>query len=460
MTIDQFENPMWLIMRKHRLTASNFGRIIKAAKSSKFPPSLFKSLTGSYNLNGIKQIQYGRNNEKNALEKFETQFNLKINKTGLHLHPCGYLGASPDGLAGNHNIESDDEDIDENDLDTRDMPSDVAGELEIRVAENSDSESSDVEEEPLPIRSRTLDLPKWKKADDVFLNTEPINCINLSHTPPVLLPKIVRIQETESTIATPPGFSPEIVRPFPKAAQRKTRGSRTKKSTIYTDTPENEAVRKKHEDKERRLKAKQIMVRTYVRKTDRQGWSEESMRQAIDEVLQKRMGLRKTALEYHVPQSTLERKVKRFREAEAADTPPPVKCTAETTDKPMTPLEDTTNTINYVPTSNTPPSSSTNNPSSSNYKRLVVNAETSKPSSNTDLAKRIIVSNKEKFNPESPSSLGCSSWNKESNGEARSTTFLISPEQILPIPHVGNTNKTRKFRKRGKTAILTVSLQK
>ncbi|KAK4885473.1 hypothetical protein RN001_001744 [Aquatica leii] len=87
---------------------------------------------------------------------------------------------------------------------------------------------------------------------------------------------------------------------------------------------------------------------------------------------------------------------------------------------------------------------------------LVVNAETSKPSSNTDLAKRIIVSNKEKFNPESPSSLGCSSWNKERNGEARSTTFLISPEQILPIPH-GNTNKTRKFRKRGKTAILTES---
>ncbi|KAK4875980.1 hypothetical protein RN001_012402 [Aquatica leii] len=75
--------------------------------------------------------------------------------------------------AGNRNIESDDEDIDENDLDTRDMPSDVAGELEIHVAENSDLESSDVEEEPLPIRSRTLDLPKWKKTDDVFLNTEP-----------------------------------------------------------------------------------------------------------------------------------------------------------------------------------------------------------------------------------------------------------------------------------------------
>lgn len=104
MTIGQFENPMWLIIRKHRLTASNFGRIIKAAKSSKFPASLFKSLTGSYNLNGIKQIQYGRNNEKYAVDKFEMQFNLKVNQTGLHLHPCGYLGASPDGLVGDNCI--------------------------------------------------------------------------------------------------------------------------------------------------------------------------------------------------------------------------------------------------------------------------------------------------------------------------------------------------------------------
>ncbi|KAK4882505.1 hypothetical protein RN001_005824 [Aquatica leii] len=198
---------------------------------------------------------------------------------------------------------------------------------------------------------------------------------------------------------------------------------------------------------------KQIMVRTYVRKTDRQGWSEESMRQAIDEVLQKRMGLRKAALEYHVPQSTLERKVKRFREAEAADTPPPVKCTAETTDKPMTPLEDTTNTINYIPTSNTPPSSSTNNPSSSNYKpvtplkdsltsniSLVVNAETSKPSSNTDLAKRIIVSNKEKFNPESPSSLGCSSWNKESNESEKLSNDKQYQELSEPLTDNGDNS--------------------
>ncbi|PZC71419.1 hypothetical protein B5X24_HaOG213482 [Helicoverpa armigera] len=61
-----------------------------------------------------------------------------------------------------------------------------------------------------------------------------------------------------STSAIPSVFSPEIVRPFPKASQRKTRGPRTKKSTIYTDTPEKEAVRQEYEAKEKRLKAKGI----------------------------------------------------------------------------------------------------------------------------------------------------------------------------------------------------------
>ncbi|CAF4822893.1 unnamed protein product [Pieris macdunnoughi] len=79
-----------------------------------------------------------------------------------------------------------------------------------------------------------------------------------STTSPLLMPEIDCVQETDLRTATPPVFSPEIVRPFPKAAQRKTRGTRTKKSTIYTDTPEKEAVRKKHEEKEKRLKAKQV----------------------------------------------------------------------------------------------------------------------------------------------------------------------------------------------------------
>ncbi|KAF2884639.1 hypothetical protein ILUMI_21526 [Ignelater luminosus] len=57
------------------------------------------------------------------------------------------------------------------------------------------------------------------------------------------IPNPSNVQPTASFSATSPVFSSEIFRPFPKASQRKTKGFRTKKSTIYTDTPEKEAVR-------------------------------------------------------------------------------------------------------------------------------------------------------------------------------------------------------------------------
>ncbi|XP_028172047.1 uncharacterized protein LOC114361250 [Ostrinia furnacalis] len=54
-------------------------------------------------------------------------------------------------------------------------------------------------------------------------------------------------------------FTPEVVRPFPKAPPRKcNKGRKTRKSTIYTDTPEKEEIRKEHEAKLKRTKAKLI----------------------------------------------------------------------------------------------------------------------------------------------------------------------------------------------------------
>lgn len=54
-------------------------------------------------------------------------------------------------------------------------------------------------------------------------------------------------------------FSPEALRPYPKAPPRKigNRSRKTKKSAIYTDTPEKEAVRKDYEERQKRLKNKQ-----------------------------------------------------------------------------------------------------------------------------------------------------------------------------------------------------------
>ncbi|KAJ8930091.1 hypothetical protein NQ314_017153 [Rhamnusium bicolor] len=47
LTVGQTNNPAWYIARKHRLTASNFGQVLKACKRGRFPPTLFQTLTGA-----------------------------------------------------------------------------------------------------------------------------------------------------------------------------------------------------------------------------------------------------------------------------------------------------------------------------------------------------------------------------------------------------------------------------
>ena len=47
----------------------------------------------------------------------------------------------------------------------------------------------------------------------------------------------------------------------------------------------------------------------YMRKTDRQSWSEHSMRMAIGEVKSGRMGAKKAAMEFGVPRTTLRRRL-------------------------------------------------------------------------------------------------------------------------------------------------------
>lgn len=46
LTEGQSENPLWLLARKNRLTASNFGTILAACRRNRFPPSLFKRISG------------------------------------------------------------------------------------------------------------------------------------------------------------------------------------------------------------------------------------------------------------------------------------------------------------------------------------------------------------------------------------------------------------------------------
>lgn len=56
------------------------------------------------------------------------------------------------------------------------------------------------------------------------------------------------------------------------------------------------------------------MVRNYKRTTNRGDWSEEVMRNAVESVIQGKMGYSLAAKTFGVPQSTLERKVKMLRE--------------------------------------------------------------------------------------------------------------------------------------------------
>ncbi|KAK9873256.1 hypothetical protein WA026_021745 [Henosepilachna vigintioctopunctata] len=57
--------------------------------------------------------------------------------------------------------------------------------------------------------------------------------------------------------------SSKAVRPLPKAPPRKltNRGRKTRKSTIYTDTPEKEEIKREYENRLKRTKAKQVQKR-------------------------------------------------------------------------------------------------------------------------------------------------------------------------------------------------------
>ena len=87
------------------------------------------------------------------------------------------------------------------------------------------------------------------------------------NTPPRRHSSII-IQQTSpkpSTSAQPVSpsdpivFTPEAIRPLPKALSRKSnRGRKTRKSTIYTDSPEREEIRKEHEARLKRTKTKQV----------------------------------------------------------------------------------------------------------------------------------------------------------------------------------------------------------
>lgn len=57
----------------------------------------------------------------------------------------------------------------------------------------------------------------------------------------------------------------------------------------------------------------------YKRKTTRQSWDQESMQNAIVEVLEHRMGYKRASQSFNVPQSTLEDRVKKVRNGNSVE---------------------------------------------------------------------------------------------------------------------------------------------
>lgn len=101
LTSGQRDNPSWQMIRKGRLTASNFGSVLNVKRVT---PSLIKRLLGEYDLSRVKAVQWGVTNESEALKAFTMKTGLAVVETGVWLHESGVLGASPDGLVGDESV--------------------------------------------------------------------------------------------------------------------------------------------------------------------------------------------------------------------------------------------------------------------------------------------------------------------------------------------------------------------
>ena len=104
LTTGQRDNPLWHQYRKNRITGSLFGKALRTARNIKRrnEPQLARHLTNDIfqekTYGHFPAIQWGIDNEKNALERYEAETGYKVIETGLWLFPDGNLAASPDGL--------------------------------------------------------------------------------------------------------------------------------------------------------------------------------------------------------------------------------------------------------------------------------------------------------------------------------------------------------------------------
>ena len=105
-TKEQNVSALWHSIRLHRVTASVFGKAIRASSNNRSCETLFKQMSGTAKpLAGIKEVEWGITHEPIAVKCFSDKFpDMVISRTGIWPDMFGITGASPDRLCSSDAI--------------------------------------------------------------------------------------------------------------------------------------------------------------------------------------------------------------------------------------------------------------------------------------------------------------------------------------------------------------------
>ncbi|XP_046143605.1 uncharacterized protein LOC114881203 [Osmia bicornis bicornis] len=102
-TCDQAKSEKWIAYCKKLLTASHFGKVCQLRKNT-LRGNTIKSIMYPQ-IQYLRSLEYGRENEANALGQLETELGIQILPCGLFIDAVvPYLGATPDGLVDDDTI--------------------------------------------------------------------------------------------------------------------------------------------------------------------------------------------------------------------------------------------------------------------------------------------------------------------------------------------------------------------
>ena len=99
-TVGQSHNQYWHKVRKNRLTASQFGKAIRAYEYGRESSvnEVISVIKGEKTVPPVPAIKWGRDHEIVAIQHYMELTGYCVKPTGLWIFPNGYLAASPDGL--------------------------------------------------------------------------------------------------------------------------------------------------------------------------------------------------------------------------------------------------------------------------------------------------------------------------------------------------------------------------